>query len=558
MIRGVNIGPYEVMGELGRGAMGVAYRARSTEGAVVAVKVLRRLDEAGLARFERERRLLGTFAAGEGFVPLLGGGATPEGAYLVMPLLTGGTLRDRLGRGPIGVPATVELGRALAEALGRAHGRGVVHRDLKPENVLFDDAGRPLLADLGIAKHFERPGVSQQSVSLSRTGETRGTAGYASPEQVRDSKNVGPPADVFALGAVLYECLTGRPAFSGEGMLELLTNVVEGRHEPLGRDEAPRWLAAAIESALAPDSAARPADGSAFRELLEPASWRRWLVALGVVALIAAILVAVGITKRSEPEGSSRPSPAPPPTAPSPPPALTGPRLPARLRPGPTLRGPQGEKIPVFLYRLPRDAGDLELVRVPDGAFDMGAEDSWAEERERPRHSRPMLSGYWIGRTPVTWGQYLAFCRITGHGEPAAPRWGIHDDHPVVNVSWDDLVGADGYLAWAGLALPSEAEWEKAARGTDGRTFPWGNTPPLESGLANVGQSMEGTGTTPVTACARGASPYGALDMCGNVWQWCAEWSDDKAYERAKAGDFSEPATGTKRALRGGCWRNTS
>src|SRR5205807_1951035 len=118
---------------------------------------------------------------------------------------------------PLGIDETIALGRALASTLARAHERGVVHRDLKPENVLFArrapiaDIGRPLVADLGLAKQFLKDGApdAAASASLSRSGDMRGTAGYASREQLGDAKSVGPPADVFSLGAILYECLAG-------------------------------------------------------------------------------------------------------------------------------------------------------------------------------------------------------------------------------------------------------------------------------------------------------------------------------------------------------------
>src|SRR5581483_12298266 len=152
--------------------------------------------------------------AAEGFVPLLDAGDSPHGPWLVMPYVPGGTLRQRLARGPLSVAETVALGVELGRALGRAAAMGVVHRDLKPENVLFDAAGRSLIADLGLAKHFEEgaPGASQ-SVSLSRDGTILGTAGYMAPEQLVDAKSVGPEADVFSLGAVLYACLAGVPAY---------------------------------------------------------------------------------------------------------------------------------------------------------------------------------------------------------------------------------------------------------------------------------------------------------------------------------------------------------
>src|SRR5581483_5775935 len=128
----MRLGPYEVLEEVGRGGAGVVYRARSPERGEVALKVLGRCDPERLERFERERRLLASFTAQDGFVPLLDAGAAEVTPFLVMPFLSGGTLAERLARGPLGVEAARALGERLAAALGRAHARGVVHRDLKP------------------------------------------------------------------------------------------------------------------------------------------------------------------------------------------------------------------------------------------------------------------------------------------------------------------------------------------------------------------------------------------------------------------------------------------
>src|SRR5262249_53890936 len=135
----------------------------------------------------------------------LASGEGPQGPYLVMPYLAGGTLRERLRAGPLSIHEATRVVRSLADAMGRAHGRGIVHRDLKPENVLFTIGGSPLIADLGLAKHLST--AKEAGLTLSVSGEFRGTAGYMAPEQMRNAKAAGPPADVWALGAVLYECL---------------------------------------------------------------------------------------------------------------------------------------------------------------------------------------------------------------------------------------------------------------------------------------------------------------------------------------------------------------
>jgi serine/threonine protein kinase len=270
----MRIGPYEIEQEIGRGSMGVVYRAHAPSGAVVAVKLFKDgLGAEARARFDRERRLLDALGEAAGFVPLLDWGEAPR-PFVVMPLLTGGTLRDRLERGPLRLAASLELARALATALGHAHGLGIVHRDLKSENILFTGEGRPLVADLGLAKHFAHgphlTGISE-SVRLSQTGEARGTAGYMAPEQMDDSTRAGPDSDVFALGVILYECLAGAPPFTGATPLEAIARAARGDKVPLRelRPDVPVWLVKAIDRALAVNRNARFSNGSALALALE-------------------------------------------------------------------------------------------------------------------------------------------------------------------------------------------------------------------------------------------------------------------------------------------------
>ena len=266
----MRIGGYELVGELGRGAMGVVFRIRTPEGRDAALKLLVGVKEAAFARFDRERRLLASLGEEDGFVGLLGAGTAPEGSFLVMPFVSGGTLRQRLDAGPLDVEETISLGVSLARALGRAHERGIIHRDVKPENILFTESGRPLVADLGLAKHFDpQARGASQSVKLTTAGVFKGTAGYAPPEQLEDAARVGPPADVFALGAVLYECLAGRPVFCGENPVALLASVSSGVVEPIERDDVPAWLEKLLRRALASTPRARFDDGAALARALE-------------------------------------------------------------------------------------------------------------------------------------------------------------------------------------------------------------------------------------------------------------------------------------------------
>ncbi len=268
----VNVGDYEILSTLGKGGMGVVYRARALNGRIVAVKVLLELTGDKRARFERERRLLDQLGESQGFIPLLDAGDTGREPFIVMPFVGGGTLRDRLERGPLGVEETARLGKELARARAHAHALGIIHHDLKPENILYNEAGRALVADLGLAKHYDVEALGASlSVSMSKSGMWRGTPGYMAPEQMKDAKTCGPEADVFALGAILHECLAGERAFDGEGIVEVLEKSEKGDRPSLrrARPEAHPSLVAAIDKALHPNPRRRFPDCAAFARALD-------------------------------------------------------------------------------------------------------------------------------------------------------------------------------------------------------------------------------------------------------------------------------------------------
>jgi serine/threonine-protein kinase len=170
----------------------------------------------------------------------------------------------------------------------------------------------------------------------------------------------------------------------------------------------------------------------------------------------------------------------------------------------------------------------FDWVTIPAGEFLMGSDkqkDSMARDDETPQH-RIYLPEYHIARIPVTNAQYLAFVKATGHKSPSSWKNGRIPDgkenHPVVYISWND---AQTFCKWAGVRPPSEAEWEKAARGTDGRIWPWGDKPP-DKNRCNFNNNVGDI--TPVGKYPHGASPYGCLDMAGNVWEWTSSlWGDD-------------------------------
>ncbi len=280
---GDRLGPYEVRYPVGHGAAAVVFKAEAADGAPVALKVLRDPNGERRARFEREARLLARLARDEsGFVPLLGHGLSKLGPWLAMPFLPGGTLRDRLDRGPLPVEEAIATVLTISKTIAKAHEKGIAHRDVKPENVLFDEHDAPKVADLGLARHFRRdcPGGSD-SVTVSREGRWLGTAGYASPEQLEDFSGAGPAADVFALGAVLYECLAGAPAFAAGNFVTLVAKLASATHEPLkGKvKDLPDWLHAVVEKALQLDPSRRYHDASELASALEARGARSGLVA---------------------------------------------------------------------------------------------------------------------------------------------------------------------------------------------------------------------------------------------------------------------------------------
>jgi len=192
------------------------------------------------------------------------------------------------------------------------------------------------------------------------------------------------------------------------------------------------------------------------------------------------------------------------------------------------------------------------LVYVPGGTFILGAENvhSWS----KPVH-RVSLSPFWIGKLLVTNEQYSRFLS-DNPGSPEPIFW--KDPHfnqpqqPVVGLSWEE---AQDYCRWAGLELPSEAQWEAASRGTDQRPYPWGKDSPTPQ-HANFGGMNEGT--TPVGSYPAGAGPYGTLDQAGNVWEWCADPWSSNAYRELEDGQRDPVGKGEAafRSLRGGSWNN--
>jgi TatA/E family protein of Tat protein translocase len=230
---------------------------------------------------------------------------------------------------------------------------------------------------------------------------------------------------------------------------------------------------------------------------------------------------------------------------------------------------PRPEPPSLFAPHIKRGRDGKRMILIPAGEFWRGTSDADEQEMktrlgfgpwddEKPQR-KIYLDAYYIDETPVTNEEYQRFVLATGHRVPYGwnENWRTFPEgkgaHPVVNVNWDD---ANAYARWAGKRLPTEAEWEKAARGTDGRRYPWGNE--FDSSRCNSWESGIHT-TTPVGRYSpRGDSPYGVKDMAGNVWEWCADWYDENYYKNSPKENPKGPASGRYRVLRGGSWTSGS
>lgn len=201
----------------------------------------------------------------------------------------------------------------------------------------------------------------------------------------------------------------------------------------------------------------------------------------------------------------------------------------------------------------PKDGA--ELVLVPAGKFIMGsdASDPASQPNQTPQHS-VHLDSYYIYKHPVTVAQYRRFAEESGRKMPESPPWGWRDDHPMVMVVWEEAMA---YAKWAGASLPTEAQWEKAARGTDARHYPWGNDWDNTKLQCSVEQWGDANATAPVGSHPAGASPYGAMDMAGNVTQWCLDNYSGNYYTLSPPKNPKGPSNSDRRSLRGGSWSAT-
>ncbi len=471
---------YAVERSIGQGGFAVVFLVRDlTLKRPLAVKVISPdliISHAVLERFRREAETIAQLSH-PNIVPVHFVGSKGDLFYLAMTFVDGESLADRVSReGSLSVEESARILREIASALDLAHRRGVVHRDVKPHNVLLEkETRRALLTDFGIARTAE-------GEHLTATGMVVGTPAYMSPEQVTGDK-VDHRADIYALGIVGYEMLAGQLPFTGENQQAVLMQRVMGDPTPIDqiKPEVPQWLASVVSKCLATDPALRVGDAGEIARALEtatpvegsqvmpvakfaPKRIRNWIVAAAVVVLGMAGAVWIS-------------------------------------RGGGAVAEPAVE--PVVMI----PAAPPAMVIVPGGTFIIGRANGGFTA---PAHE-VTLDSFAIDRTEVSIASYQEFIAETSAPIP----WSALPDStlPVTRVNWFE---ARDYCRWRYQEgrLPTEEEWEAAARGPEGTTYPWSETTPAEPG--NTG--ARGLGALVPVGSSQNA--LGAFDLIGNVWEW--------------------------------------
>jgi serine/threonine protein kinase len=592
--------------------MGVVWAARHlTLGTDVAVKLIRpervAADPALVTRFEREARATARIAHPH-VVQVMDYGAVDDAVpYLVMELLRGFSLAELLERGGRLSFATVQsLVQQVGSALESAHAHGIVHRDIKPHNVfiLEESRGYPLFVkvlDFGVAKMLGDEQVPGASTALTETGVVIGSAPYMSPEQLEGSKHVDLRSDLWSLGVIVYETLTGVQPFQGTSFVTVGAAVLKGKYRPASelRPSLPKsiddWLAKALcldpngRFQSAPEMIAALLDqDSPPAEIEAPGGDQRPSAFATTVAVKAGVEVAqtsseVTLDLVAADGGTVSHAPiAKKPEAPGP----------SSVRPRPLRRALLLAAVVsaavaggVGLSARARTAVAAltppGMVKIEGATFEMGSpSEGETPTDETPRHA-VAVAPFWLDITEVTVEAYTA-CEACERPPRVAELEGITPngrsfwsqfcnrpeakEHPINCLDWHH---ARAYCATLGKRLPTEAEWELAARGKDAKTYPWGQAPPSGERLNACGSECSrmlterreavGNGpwprmyddddsapaTAPVGRYPAGASPAGALDLAGNVWEWteshyCPYGKDD--------------CDDSRRVLRGGGW----
>ncbi len=587
------IGDYEIISSLGRGGFGSVYKAKSSNGSLVALKVLNPqvLDNQKvvkkffheamiLAKLDHPNicRLIEFFPDGQNYA-------------IVMEYVEGTELKELLqqqSNGLLPFDKAFRIAKQSLSAFQYAHDNGILHRDIKPANIMINKEGNIKIMDFGIAKVA---GAATHDTAASML-----SIHYTPPERFDPSRVVDTRSDIYALGLVFYELFAGRRPFDVDETSQIMFWHLNEIPEPPETfvSGLPKDVSLAIEKALEKDPDDRFQDFKEFSDamgsgtpgvdydssvdettaseqtivtsLVEPMAMKKkakkkkaeglpvTLIA-GISAAVVILLIGsffayqIFIKGPAVQQGTTQIEKAP--------------SIEAIEGGTPNAKG---------YYEITHGKDNSTMINIPAGAFTMGS-DSWVSEQPVQQIS---LDSYFIDKYLITNRQFQKFVDETGHQTDAekagagmvkmerrskerayeGATWKMPDaaksiegkeDYPVSQVSYNDAIA---YCEWAGKDLPTEAQWEKAARGPGGSLYPWGDAEPNDT-LANYSESFIDE-TTSVTSYEKGQSYYGAFDMAGNLYQWCKDWYVEG--ER-QANNPQGPDSGTKgRVLKGACF----
>lgn len=588
---------YTVIREIGRGGMGVVYEVEDNLlGGRFAIKRLlpeltSRQELADIFKREGANAMRFTSESPR-FVTMRYVGTDALGLYLVMDYIDAPTLRTVLTKAVhhrLAIPVAYRILQELASALSDLHRLGFIHRDIKPENIFILNPGldaQVRLVDFGLTK---------EDVESTRTSmRGAGSSGYASPEQKKGLPTT-PASDIYSFGVIAYEMLSGELPQYGE----TLTDIVP---------DTPQSLADLIERCLASRVEKRISDGvtlqSLFLQLNETAVatishedvalpqrdeyHEDFLIDESVNAFVPEVdethtgtLELTGIPSGSQlfldgkrVEGDRHVC------------NLTGTsqtielvvshpdyqtltrsiQMAAGQTTTETIHMEQMFKAKATrLEEYPHLKAYVDAMRdIPAGTFQMGRKCLFGDTK--PVHT-VTLSAFRMGATPVPVAVWKEYCLAMQIELPKPPGWGWLDDHPMVHVSWNDIMGEDGksgFCAWAtdvagvALELPTEAQFEYASRGcNEGLDFPWGITFDRSKVWCSTNVVGQAGMTAPINRHDRiFQNAFGLSDVCGNVWQWCADWYAPYMTESQTDPVASISGLTKTRCVRGASWYN--
>jgi formylglycine-generating enzyme required for sulfatase activity/tRNA A-37 threonylcarbamoyl transferase component Bud32 len=564
---------YTLKSELGRGGMATVFLAHDNKfDTNVAVKVLSKEftnNENIRKRFLAEARNMFKMSH-PNIIKVTDLIEEGDNVAFVMEYVEGETLKDYIERkGKLTDEEIKTIFSQMLEALGYVHKQNLVHRDVKPSNFMVDREGNIKLMDFGIAKNTDS---NSAEYTQTGTGMQMGTPMYMSPEQIKSSKAVTAASDIYSLGVVLWQMVKGcKPYDLTElSIPEIQVSILK---EALSLTGKVFWDDL-IQKATAKATSERYSSAAVFNKALEGISHKD----------SSEEGDATVIEKRGRPEGESVQASEPIQATRMAPATTPQEKIQAdskaskKNKPVLMILFVLAGAVVVFLvnhfvspsqsneeFVSPSQSNEkivspsqsnkvaIEWVSIPAGTFTMGSPLSEKDRSDNETPHQVTLSAFKMSKYAITFEQYDAFCDAIGRAKPSDEGWG-RGKRPVINVSWHD---ATAFAEWMGCRLPTEAEWEYAARA--GTVTPFNTGHCLSTSQANY------EGNYPYGACSKGEyrsktlpvgsfapNAWGLYDMHGNVYEWCSDWYGD--YSTSAQTNPKGPTSGSNRVVRGGSW----